>query len=174
MTVTAAYLNKIRYSVRRNSSTLVDSELTDLIEECRADLQRLGVSSAKATSETDYLTLGAVRSFVRWRFGLSNEDAEQNKNDYLMQVDELRRMRDYAYYTVTFTVKTSGAVAIADVYVQFNGETKQTNSSGVAAFYYVSAGVNQEYVIYKEGYVTQEVDLDVSGDTAVAVTLIAG
>ncbi len=95
MAVTAAYLTKIRRAVRRNTSTDVDAELTDIIEECRLDLQQLGVLQTKAEDETDSLILGAVRSFARWKFGLSNEDAERNREDYMLQRDELRRKASY-------------------------------------------------------------------------------
>ena len=95
MAVSAEYLAKIRRAVRRNASTDVDAELTDIIEECRLDLQQLGVLKAKAEDETDSLILGAVRSFARWKFGLSNEDADKNREDYMLQRDELRRRTDY-------------------------------------------------------------------------------
>ncbi len=95
MAVSADYLAKIRRAVRRNTSTDVDAELTDIIEECRLDLQQLGVLKAKAEDETDSLILGAVRSFARWKFGLSNEDADKNREDYMLQRDELRRRSDY-------------------------------------------------------------------------------
>jgi hypothetical protein len=95
MAVSAGYLAKIRRAVRRNTSTDVDAELTDIIEECRLDLQQLGVTQTKAEDETDSLILGAVRCFARWKFGLSNEDAEANREDYMMLRDELRRRVDY-------------------------------------------------------------------------------
>jgi hypothetical protein len=95
MAVTADYLAKIRRAVRRNTSTDVDAELTDIIEECRLDLQQLGVLKTKAEDETDSLILGAVRSFARWKFGLSNEDADKNREDYMLQRDELRRRKAY-------------------------------------------------------------------------------
>lgn len=95
MAVSASYLTKLRRAVRRNTDTDVDAELTDIIEECRLDLQQLGVLTAKTADETDSLILGAVRSFVRWKFGLSNEDAERNRDDYMLQRDELRRRGDY-------------------------------------------------------------------------------
>ena len=175
MAVSAGYLTKIRNAVRRNTSTAVDAELTDIIEECRLDLISVGVVSAKATDETDFLILGAVRCYARWKFGLSNEDAEGNREDYYTLRDELRRKRDYMGYAITFSV-TAGtpAVAVADVYVTFNGETKQTGATGTAVFYYVGTGVNQEYVIEKSGYVSQTVDLDVTATATVSVTLVAG
>ena len=95
MAVTNDYLAKIRRAVRRNTSTDVDAELTDIIEECRLDLQQIGVLQTKAESETDSLILGAVRCFARWKFGMSNEDADRNREDYLSLRDELRRRTDY-------------------------------------------------------------------------------
>lgn len=95
MAVSADYLAKIRRAVRRNTSRDVDAELADIIEECRLDLQQLGVLKTKAEDETDSLILGAVRSFARWKFGLSNEDADKNREDYMLQRDELRRRTDY-------------------------------------------------------------------------------
>lgn len=93
--VEESFLAKIRRAVRRNTSTDVDAELTDIIAECRADLISLGVTSAKANSETDSLIIGAVRCFARWKFGLSNEDAAANREDYMMLRDELRRRAAY-------------------------------------------------------------------------------
>jgi len=95
MAVSCNYLAKIRRAVRRNTSTDVDTELTDIIEECRLDLRQLGVLKAKTEDESDSLILGAVRSFARWKFGLSNEDAAANREDYMMLRDELRRRTDY-------------------------------------------------------------------------------
>ena len=93
MAVSAEYLTKVRRAVRRNQNVDVDAELTDIIEECRLDLQQLGVT--KAEDETDSLILGAVRCFARWKFGLSNEDMDGNRNDYMLMRDELRRRGDY-------------------------------------------------------------------------------
>lgn len=95
MAVSESYLAKVRRAVRRNPSNEVDDELTDIIEECRLDLQQLGVLATKTTDETDGLILGAVRCFARWKFGLSNEDAAQNREDYMSLRDELRRRTDY-------------------------------------------------------------------------------
>ena len=169
--VEESFLAKIRRAVRRNTSTDVDAELTDIIAECRADLISLGVTSAKANSETDSLILGAVRCFARWKFGLSNEDAEANREDYMMLRDELRRRRDYTAYAVTFAVVDESADAIADASVTFNGETKETDSEGGAIFYYIEMGVNQEYTVTADGYETEEGELDITADVTVTVTM---
>lgn len=98
MAVSLNYLNKIRRAVRRNSSADIDEELVDIIEECRLDLQALGVVKEKSEDENDSLILGAVRSFARWKFGLSNDDSEQNRSDYYLQRDEMRRR---GYYCIS-------------------------------------------------------------------------
>ena len=95
MAVSDSYLAKLRNAVRVNKSDDIDAELKDIIEECRLDLSSTGVKSVKTTDETDSLILGAVRCFVRWKFGVSNPDAEKNREDYYTLKDELRRKRDY-------------------------------------------------------------------------------
>jgi len=173
MAVSAGYLAKIRRAVRRNTSVDVDAELTDIIEECRLDLQRVGVISSKTTDETDSLILGAVRSFARWKYGAGNDAAAANCADYMLQRDELRRSRDYLGYAITFTV-ASGSTAIADAFVTFNGEVKETDSNGSAVFYYVAAGVNQDYLVDADGYVSVESDIDVTATATVNVALTEG
>lgn len=172
MAVGVGYLAKIKRAVRTVSTASdISTELTDLIEECRADLIRLGVLSTKANDETDTLILGAVRSFVRWKFAQDEKEAIWNMQDYMVQRDELRRNRDYVYVAITFTVKTSGAVAIPDALITFNGESKYTDSTGTAIFYYVSAGQNQLYTVSADGYSGSSAYLDVSASATVTVTL---
>lgn len=95
MAVTSGYLAKMRRALRIGQSTDIDAEITDLVEECRHDLMQLGVLSTKANDETDSLILGAVRGFVRWKFGLNNPDADRLHAEYDIMRDELRRRGDY-------------------------------------------------------------------------------
>jgi hypothetical protein len=96
MAVGVNYLAKIKRAVRVVSTASdIATELTDLIEECRADLVQLGVLPTKANDETDVLVLGAVRSFVRWKFAQDEKEALWNMQDYLVQRDEMRRREDY-------------------------------------------------------------------------------
>lgn len=172
MAVGASYLTKIKRAVRTTSTAAdISTELTDLVEECRADLAKLGVLSAKTTDETDVLILSAVKSYVRWKFAAEEREANWNMNEYMAQRDELRKNRDYAWYTITFTITSDGTTAIADAEITFNGETKETNSSGQAVFYYVSAGVNQTYIVEATGYSYKEVDLDVTATATVTVNM---
>lgn len=93
MAVTENYLAKVRRGVRIQSDIDWNAELTDIVEECRLDLISLGVTSEKANDEADSLILGAVRSFARWKFGLDTD--LKNREDYMLQRDELRRRADY-------------------------------------------------------------------------------
>jgi hypothetical protein len=173
MAVSDDYLAKMRRAVRVNQSDDVDAELKDLVDECRIDLISVGVIRAKANDEADSLILGAVRCFVRWKFGISNPDADKNREDYYSLRDELRRKRDYAFHAVTFEVADGDGSDLADVYITFNGETKQTAADGTAVFFYISEGVNQTYTIELEGYATHEADIDIAGTTTVTVTMEA-
>lgn len=95
MAVSAGYLAKLRRALRIGTGTDIDAEITDLVEECRRDLILLGVLEDKANDEADSIILGAVRGFVRWRFGLNNPDAARMMEEYMMMRDELRRRDEY-------------------------------------------------------------------------------
>ncbi|GHV27588.1 hypothetical protein FACS18948_5210 [Clostridia bacterium] len=101
MSVTAGYLNRVRRSVRVGGNADIDEEITEMIEECRADLQSVGVSRDKTRDETDSLILGAVRCFVRWKFGVNNDEAERNRDDYQILKEDLRKKRGYQCISVT-------------------------------------------------------------------------
>ena len=93
MSVSSEYLNKIKFAVRTVSTDAnVVQEITDIIEECRADMINKGVDKAIANDETNYSTLGCIRSFARSRFGIDANDIEVNMADYRLQVDELRKV----------------------------------------------------------------------------------
>lgn len=95
MAASAEYLARLRRAVRRNSSTDVDAEVTELIEECRGDMVRLGILPEKVNDESDPLILGAMKCFMRSHFGLSNPDAEKDKENYAQRVDEIRKTTGY-------------------------------------------------------------------------------
>lgn len=90
--VSPEYLNKIKFAVRTVSTdTNVIQEITDIIEECRADMVNKGVSREIAHDENDYSVLGCVRSFARSKFGIDANDIQANMADYRLQLDELRK-----------------------------------------------------------------------------------
>lgn len=172
MAVTAGYLAKLARAVRIKTVTNdVAAELTDLVNECRADLQSLGVLQVKTDDETDSLIFGAVRCFVRWKLAPDEKETVGNRDDYMQGSDELRRKRDYTYLAITFTVTSDGTTPLADAEITFNGETKATASNGQAVFYYVSTGTNQAYTVVADGYTTKEADLDVTASASVTVNM---
>lgn len=92
MAVSSDYLDKIKFAVRTVSTdSNVETEITDIIEECRADMINKGVDEDIAEDEDNYLVLGCVRSFARSRFGIDRADIVDNMADYRLQVDELRK-----------------------------------------------------------------------------------
>ena len=96
MAVSSGYLAKMQRAVRIKTATAdVTAELTDLVEECRADLISLGVLETKANDETDSLIIGAVRCFVRWKMAPDAKEAEASREDYMTMRDELRRKVAY-------------------------------------------------------------------------------
>lgn len=102
MAVSASYLAKIYRAVRiKTVTTDMSAELTDLVEECRRDLEQLGVLTSKTTDETDTLVLGAVRSFVRWKMAADENESNWNMQDYLTQRDEMRRRSTYTVEVAT-------------------------------------------------------------------------
>lgn len=96
MSVSLEYLEAMRRAVRRSEGNVeVDAELTELVEEARADMTAAGVAKQKAQDEGDPLIKGAVRCFVRWKFGLANEDCNANAEDYKSLKDMLRNTTGY-------------------------------------------------------------------------------
>ena len=92
MSVSAEYLNKIKFAVRTVSTDAnVLQEISNIIEECRADMINKGVDATVAKDENNFSVLGCVRSFTRSRFGIDPKDIQTNMADYRLQVDELRK-----------------------------------------------------------------------------------
>lgn len=101
MAVGTDYLNKIKRAVRLKSPAAdIVQEITDTIEECRADLIRLGVSFNKAADETDYHILDAVKRYARWKFAADAYESARCAEEYKEKADELRRMQDYGWSSV--------------------------------------------------------------------------
>lgn len=90
------YIEKIRRRMRLTTKTL-DGEISDMIEECREQMVRLGIIRPKAEDETDMLILGAVRLFCDWKFPqYGNTSKDQAKADWEQCIDELRKTTGYA------------------------------------------------------------------------------
>jgi hypothetical protein len=173
MAVSGDYLKKIRTAIRRYSTMNADLtvELQDTIEECRADLIRLGISAALAASETDYHVLDAVKRYCRWAFEPEPDVQAQLWETYRLKADELRRMRDYAYLTIGFTVTDDSDTPIEDALITFNGESVYTDANGIAQFYYVEAAQKMAYSITADGYASVSDEVNVTASTGIAVEM---
>lgn len=80
------------------------------------------------------------------------------------------RIYDSGSYTVTFTVSDSEGV-VEGATVVFNGTSKVTNSSGVAAFTNIAPETNKPYSIIMAGYNTINSSVTIDDNEAVNVTL---
>jgi hypothetical protein len=157
----------------RITNTAYDTEISDLILAAKSDL---ALSGLLVISETDAIIKRAITIYCKANFGWGNPEAEKLQQSYEMLRNHLCQSIDYAYFTVTFTVKNSLAVAIDEVTVTFNGETKLTNSLGIAIFY-VREGNNYEYTITHEDYQDyldedgEPYLVDISASTTINITM---
>jgi hypothetical protein len=166
-----ALLDDVKQALRI-TSTAYNTEITDLISACQADLGLSGVLSEKNIS-TDALIKRAIITYCKAHFGYENPDADRLQSAYDMIKNHITLSIDYAFYAVEFTVEDALSVAIRNAEVTFDDETKTTDASGVVVFY-VKAGSNYEYTVTADGYISDDDDdnlVDVSASTTVAITL---
>lgn len=98
MAVTSPYLAKIKRAVRiASAASEITAELTDTVEECRADLTRLGIPTAVVNDEDDVHILDAVKRYARWRFAMDASEALRCQAEYHEKADELRKSAGYGY-----------------------------------------------------------------------------
>jgi hypothetical protein len=157
-------------SALRISNTAYNTEIADLILAAKSDL---GICGLLTSSETDPLIKRAIITYCKANFGWDNPDSEKLQRSYDLLKNHISLSADYAYFSVTFTVKNNSDVAIRSAEVTFNGEIKTTSASGVAIFY-VRAGNNYEYTVTADDYLSDDDDdnlIDVSASTSVSIIL---
>ena len=169
-----ALIDDVKQSLRITNIAF-NTEISDLILAAKADLNICGIL---IISETDALIKRAITLYCKANFGYDNPDSAKLQQSYEMLRNHLSLSIDYAYFAVTFTVKNALAVVIDEVEVTFDGETKLTNSLGVAIFY-VRAGNNYEYTLTHEDYEDyldsedEPYNIDITASTAIEITMIA-
>ncbi len=77
------------------SNTAFDTEVQDLIDGARLDLQQSGVSSTKTNDEQDALIKRAITTYCKAQFGYDNPDAERFQRSYEMLKQHLSLAGDY-------------------------------------------------------------------------------
>lgn len=168
MTLLADVKTTLRIS---SSNTVFDTEINDLIEAAKAELELSGVYDDFALA-TDPLIKRAITTYCKAHFGWDNPDSEKLHQSFEMLKNHLTLSGDYAFYKVTFTVTdkdTTDAVRLAEV--TFNSQTKTTDKNGVAEFY-VRKGNNYNYQVFATGY-KPEIDLlDITANKSKSIELV--
>lgn len=96
MQISEEYLDSMIRAIRRNKTEAIIEEVKDLIQEARADLIGVGILEVKVIDERDPLIKGAIRCFVKWKFGISKqENVEGYRRDYIDLKENIRRNAEY-------------------------------------------------------------------------------
>lgn len=168
-----AILDDVKAALRISASTtLFNTEVSDLIAAARDDLRLSGVLTTKVTNDADTLIRRAITVYCKANFGYDNADADRLQKSYDMIKAHLTLSQEYTAFDVTFTVKV-GATPLPDAIVTFNGQTIITNSSGVALFTGLKESQNNEYTVTLDGYADVADEVDVNGTTSVNVAMVA-
>lgn len=77
------------------NDTVINSEITSLINACRKDLMRNGITSSKANSEEDSLVISAIFLYLKAEFGLDNKNYERYRSSYETLKTELALTDEY-------------------------------------------------------------------------------
>ena len=81
--------------ITEENDTVINSEITSLINGCRKDLIRNGITSDKANNEEDSLIVSAIFLYLKAEFGLDNKNYERYRNSYETLRTELALTDEY-------------------------------------------------------------------------------
>lgn len=87
-------LGKVKLALRI-SNTLLDEEVSDLIDAARQDLILSGILSSKAEDDNDALVKRAVITYCKANFGYDNPDADRFRQSYEMLKQHLSLSVEY-------------------------------------------------------------------------------
>ena len=93
MAVGASYLTTMMKAAGLTASYYND-EVTDRIEEARADMMRSGIAAYLVIDETDPLVKGAVKTFVKAKFE-TDDIADRLMESYRLQVEAMSKSEQY-------------------------------------------------------------------------------
>jgi hypothetical protein len=84
-------LGKVKLALRIKSSVM-DTEISDLIEACKLDLS---ISGIKVINELDPLIQRAIIVYCKANFGLDNKDSDKYQKSYDLLKQSLALCSDY-------------------------------------------------------------------------------
>lgn len=155
-------------AVVRITNSAFDTEINDLIEAAKMNLDLAGVLSANIII-TDPLIKQYILTYVKAYFGWDNPDSEKLKNSLQMMEARLALAREYVYYIVTFNV-TDGVDGVR-AKVTFDGVEADTDENGIVQFYLRKKN-NVEYTVYADGYSIDADVVDVSQTETISIVLV--
>jgi uncharacterized phage protein (predicted DNA packaging) len=79
----------------RVSNTAFDDEITDLMEEAKADLVQSGLSSVIVQKDNDPLIKRAIKTYCKAHFGIDNPQADRFQQSYDLLKQHLSMAGDY-------------------------------------------------------------------------------
>lgn len=85
MAVGQDYLEKMKLAAGLTAE-LFNTQVTERIEEARAEMVRIGIPEAKAASETDKLVARAVRTFVCSNYAENEAEATRLEGSFQSQI----------------------------------------------------------------------------------------
>jgi uncharacterized phage protein (predicted DNA packaging) len=176
-----AILDDIKKAMRISTSvTAYDTEITDLINAAKSDLELSGVVYGSTINiDSDPLFKRAIITYCKANFGYNNPDADRLQKAYDLLKHHLTLTIEYSKYTVTFSITDADTSdPIDDATITFNGETKITDIYGQAIFY-VRAENSLKYSVSAENYQSyptsseDDDNIDITDNTTVELTLTA-
>ena len=147
-----ALLDDVKISLGITGTDL-DSDLTILINACKADLKLSGLYKI---DEEDELIKRAIILYCQTNFDYDSKYSEKLQRSYDTLKSHLSLSSDYAYFEVVINVGEQTRVT-------FDGEVKETDQSGTVIFY--SRAKN--HVAYVVKGITSYID--VTGHTVINI-----
>lgn len=81
--------------ITEEKDTVINSEIISLINACRKDLMRNGITSNKANSEEESLIISAIFLYLKAEFGFDNKNYERYRTSYETLRTELALTDEY-------------------------------------------------------------------------------
>jgi uncharacterized phage protein (predicted DNA packaging) len=146
-----ALLDDVKKALRI-TNTAYDTEIQDIIDSAKIDLDIAGIYS---TLETDPLIKRAITTYVKAEFGYG-ENAERFQKSYEMMKERIAMAEEYSYYAVTFNTGEQCEVT-------FDGTTKETNDLGEVVFHTRAKNHIPYSYLSTSGYIDVTADTTVGG-----------